>query len=80
MDPPNLDLKKSTEEDTTVEEDVLEYHDYFDVNCRPVSTYPSDKLAQTPPRIYAKKTLNVVTDPKILYALKLMASRSVQRC
>ena len=74
MDPPALDLKRSA---------VNDFYDYsysknpfmdLDQDDQPSCVYPSDKLAQTQSRIYAKKASNVVTDPKILYALKLMAS------
>ena len=40
----------------------------------PVSAFPGDKLAQTQPATYTKKAMVVVNDPKVLYALKLMAS------
>ena len=75
MDPPVVDLKKSTNEydfyDYTYSENPFAVLDQDD---QPISDYPSDNLAQTQSRIYAKKASNVVTDPKILYALKLMAS------
>ena len=43
---------------------------------QPISRYPSNQLAQTKQaqRIYAKKISPVVTDPAVLYALKIMAS------
>ena len=77
MNPPELDLKKSATMndfyDFTYSENP--FHD-LDQDDQPISGYPSNKLAQTQPtsRVYAKKTSNVVTDPKVLYALKLMAS------
>ena len=77
MDPPELDLQQSNT--------VTDFYDFtysenpfigLDQDNEPFRAFPSNKLAQTQPeqRVYAKKISPVVTDPKVLYALKLMAS------
>ena len=76
MESPELDRKRSAD-------DVHEFLDYsysenplidFNQDDEPANHYPSDQLAQTQPamqqRLYTKKASVVVTDPKVLRALR----------